>query len=72
MGGSSTLNAVVLTFDPDGQTTNFKDSILFIVYYSGRITTAAMLENGTIGGGGGSCADPRSPDPLADPSWFSW
>jgi prepilin-type N-terminal cleavage/methylation domain-containing protein len=69
-GGTTELNAVYVIFDPDGIVTSAKDSVEFILYYSGRLSSRATLTDGTLGGSG--CATPRSPDPTADPSWFSW
>jgi prepilin-type N-terminal cleavage/methylation domain-containing protein len=71
-GGGNTTNAVYYQIDPDGivtdGTTNGPGkSLVFALYYSGRISTYGTLATGTTSQ---TCA--LSATANRDPSWFSW
>ncbi len=68
-GGTTALNKVSFLFDPDGVPTGNNDSIVFFLYYNGRITTLGTAPTGSLS----SCASASgAPDPSADPNWFDW
>ena len=72
-GGSTSTRAIYFYFDPDGRVTDGTTngpgkSVVFWLYYNGRITSYSNLLTGTLSGGG----PPVNPDPSYDPPWFSW
>src|SRR5262249_2638154 len=72
-GGTGTTNAMYFYFDPDGQVTDGTTngpgkSVVFWLYYNGRLTSYSNLTSGTYNDGQG----PIDPDPSYDPPWFSW
>jgi len=70
-GGTGALNSIYFYLDPDGvsnpSTTGPGKSVLFFMYYSGRVTTYGTILSNTIAGGG-----TYNPVPTADPPWFNW
>ncbi len=68
-GGNSDLDAIYLIFDADGHygnsTTGDSKSLAIILYYNGRITSGAVLTQGTLINGTPVSA-------MADPDWFLW
>lgn len=73
LDGTTALNAINFTFDPDGvysgSTTGPGKSVDFWLYYNGRITDTGGITDGTLNNSGGS---PYSPAPSSVPPWFSW
>lgn len=70
--GTASTNAVYFYFDPDGQVTDGTTngpgkSVVFWLYYNGRVTSYSNLSAGTVYGGG-----TVGPDPTCDPPWFQW
>lgn len=67
-GGSAQNYVTWFMVDPDGQGTGRADSLWFMLYYNGRITTWATCASGTQDSTGfWAC-----PDPGQDPAWFGW
>jgi prepilin-type N-terminal cleavage/methylation domain-containing protein len=69
--GTTSLNAVPFFIDPDGRygnsTTGPSKSVLFYLYYDGKIRTVGTIQPNTVNSVG-----TYSPKPQFDPSWFSW
>ena len=68
-------NAVWFYFDPDGRVTDGTasgpgHSVLFALYFNGRIRTWATVEAGTQCSSG--CGGGLSPSPVNEPPWFHW
>jgi hypothetical protein len=73
--GTATTNAISFIVDPDGRfsdsTTNGPGkSILFYIYYNGRLTSLANILPGTCDSQ--ECPSSFSADPTHDPTWFRW
>jgi len=68
-GGTASTNAVWFYFDPDGvkRDTAESKSILFYIYYNGRLSTLQDISTGTANSGG-----PIPPVPNSTPTWFNW
>lgn len=71
-GGTATTNAIWYYLDPDGRetdgTTNGPGkSVVFYLYFNGKLRTWGTLEPNTYGNG-----NPWTADPNRDPPWFSW
>lgn len=71
----TTNNVLYFYVDPDGKetdgTTNSPGkSVVFFLYYNGRITTYETLEPNSQAGTG--CSQNYQPTSDADPPWFSW
>ena len=68
--GTSSLDTIRLSFDPDGKTAGSGTgmSIVFWLYYNGRLRTYGGIEPSTCAEGVCTFA----PTPIRDPSWFSW
>jgi len=70
-GGTAGTNAIRIYFDPDskysGSANGEGKSVLFFLYYSGRLRTKASIEPNTCDES--TC---RNPDLTEDPAWFSW
>ncbi|HEY9687333.1 MAG TPA: prepilin-type N-terminal cleavage/methylation domain-containing protein [Coleofasciculaceae cyanobacterium] len=71
--GTANNNALWFYVDPDGKyggsTTGPSKSVLFFLYFNGRVTTWGTALPNTQNNAGGS---PYNPTPAKDPSWFSW
>lgn len=69
--GTGNLNSLYFYYDPDGvsnaSATGPGKSVLFFLYYTGRLTTYGTIESSTISGPG-----TYNPSPTSDPPWFSW
>lgn len=65
-GGTGNLNAIHIYVDPDGKASSTK-SVLFFVYYNGRLRTLESIEANTVDNG-----NTYQPTVGADPSWFRW
>ncbi len=73
-GGTGPLYANQFFYDPDGIKAGTgadgpSKSILFVIYYSGRMTTYGRVDPGTYLF---NTAGPYNPDSTRDPSWFSF
>jgi prepilin-type N-terminal cleavage/methylation domain-containing protein len=72
-GGTATTNGMYIFFDPDGTnadaatTTGPGKSLIFFLYYNGKLTSFANLISGTT-----SSAFTWGTCPGCDPSWFHW
>jgi prepilin-type N-terminal cleavage/methylation domain-containing protein len=72
-GGTSTLNVIAFSFDPDGTssgTTNDGSgkAIQFELYYNGQLSTRGTMKSGSTSSAGAIV----SFNSGYDPSWFSW
>jgi prepilin-type N-terminal cleavage/methylation domain-containing protein len=70
--GTASTNAIYFYLDPDGKVTDGTTngpgkSILFFLYYTGRVTTWGNASPGTKSG-----PMTYSADPSKDPPWFRW
>lgn len=64
-GGATNLNALWFQVDPDG-TLNNTSSIVFFLYYNGRLKSYALIDANTVSSDGTRSAISEDPD------WFSW
>jgi hypothetical protein len=71
-GGTASTNGILFHFDPDGTyqggTSGPGKGVVFILYYSGKITTIANMTANT-------CSQsycPMPAEPSGDPVWFKW
>ena len=65
--GTSSLNAVSFTIDPDGTYTGKADSLRILLYYNGKMTDRNNCLTGTLNSGTGC-----GPISNGNPTWFSW
>lgn len=72
-GSANATNSIQFLFDPDGAysggTTGPGKSVMFVLYYNGRLTTADLVEGDTLYTKG-VALDISTFDTPAD--WFSW
>ena len=66
--GTTSLHAVRFYVDPDGKTSGTR-SVVFWLYYDGKLRTYGTIEPATLTG---SSSNPFNPTALNDPSWFGW
>jgi prepilin-type N-terminal cleavage/methylation domain-containing protein len=66
-GGTNPLNICTFVLDPDGVYTGNRDSLMFHIYYNGRIVD----RNNCLAGSSGT-ATACSPITDGVPAWFSW
>ena len=69
-GGTTNLNTVGFSYDPDGIFTGNKDSITFHLYYNGRITSRANTLTNSVSSN--NAPPTLDPDSTFDPDWFKW
>ena len=73
-GDTSVTSALWFDIDPDGKVTTTGaagtpgKSVQMYLYINGRLNTRGTVQSNTYVGSVG----PYSPDPAADPPWFSW
>jgi prepilin-type N-terminal cleavage/methylation domain-containing protein len=71
MGGTASTSAMWFEVDPDGQSSSTTNgpgkSIMFWLYYSGRLKTYSTIDPNTCDSGWCTSADAN-----ADPPWFNW
>lgn len=67
-GGTSNLSAIQFMLDPDGRNTGNSDTLNYVLYYNGRLTTWNLRTAGTSDDRGNLDGNGFP----ADPTWFSW
>lgn len=72
--GTANTNAISYFFDPDGKVTDGTTngpgkSVMFFLYYNGRLTTRDKVTSNTQDSSG--TYNPNA-SPTKDPPWFSW
>ena len=74
-GDTATTSALFYYFDPDGKysgsATGPGKSIVYWLYFNGRLKTWGTAESPTYSYYSGS-SHSHSPDLSRDPTWFSW
>lgn len=70
--GTTNLNAMYFYVDPDGKVSGAgKESVVFLLYYDGKLRTWGSAETGTASWYQGS-PHTYNPTPANDPAWFNW
>lgn len=64
-GGTTNLSYNSINIDPDGVLTGNQDSVEFVIYFNGKMTSNSFVDSAATSSCGGA-------DLSTDPVWFSW